>query len=122
MKQKKNALAQPTNYSIGPEILESCGQNIYPRNLCPLDCFADVPTSSTEPQWFRATKATPVAALGGMAFASPPLTAETHRTWTYFFPLLIAFEGQGEEMSSCQKDFQKRDEANPTTTVSLFKR
>ena len=48
-----------------------------------------------------------------MAFVSPPLTADTHRTLTYFFPLPIAFEGQREEMSFYQKDSLKRYEVNP---------
>jgi hypothetical protein len=44
------------------------------------------------------TKTTPVAELYGMAFENPPLTADTNRTLTYFFPLPIDIEGQREEM------------------------
>ncbi|OHB74679.1 MAG: hypothetical protein A2Z25_09405 [Planctomycetes bacterium RBG_16_55_9] len=56
-----------------------------------------------EPQWLRATKATPVAGLYVMAFVDPPLTAYipmyigTHHS--DFSPLSIALEGQGREMS-----------------------
>ncbi|MBN2317034.1 MAG: hypothetical protein JXM79_24115 [Sedimentisphaerales bacterium] len=70
------------------------------------DCFADVNIVSSEPLWLRESKTTPVVRRGGlgvMAFADPPLTADPHSMWAYFFPLPIAFEGQGKEMSFSPK-------------------
>jgi len=62
---------------------------------------------SIEPQRLRVTKTTPVAPLGGMAFANPSLTADAYGPWTYFFSLPMGGRGQGKEMSFFLKDAPK---------------
>ena len=42
---------------------------------------------SIDSQWPRATKATPVAELGVMAFVDPSLTADTNRSLDIFLSL-----------------------------------
>ena len=71
------------------------------------DCPSGIHTIFIEPQWLPATKTTPVASLGGVAFVNPPLTADTHRLLTYFLPLPMAYRGQGKEMSFSPKDSAK---------------
>jgi len=41
---------------------------------------------SIEPQWLRPTKTTPVASLGGMAFANPSLAADPQRPPRFISP------------------------------------
>jgi hypothetical protein len=53
----------------------------------------------TEPHRPRIAKDAPVAALGGISFENPPLDAAVIACLAYFFPLPMAYEGQGKEMS-----------------------
>ena len=53
----------------------------------------------TDPHRLRVTKPTPVAALGGMSFEDPPLEARVNRLLGLLLSLVLAYEGQGKEMS-----------------------
>ncbi|OHB79729.1 MAG: hypothetical protein A2Z25_00575 [Planctomycetes bacterium RBG_16_55_9] len=92
----------------------------------PAKCYADAYATSIEPQWLRKTKATPVSrwtsiGIGGMAFVDPAPTACTIACSAYFFPLPIALEGQGKEMSFSTKDLTERHREGPNAFLVLLR-